>query len=194
MFDISEKAIEVTQKNIQKFKLTERAKALLKDLNNGIEDLSSLLNDNEKNNEILNVESHALSVHNSNSINSNIKVNNKIQNENLNSIKEDLLAEMDIVVSNPPYIAKDSTEVAPDVLQFEPERALFGGEQGWEIYESWSRVAAGLLKPKGIWCSEIGYHQGEILLNLIASQNIWSDIEIRKDLCGQDRYLLARKK
>jgi release factor glutamine methyltransferase len=141
LFDISEKAIEVTQKNIQKFNLEGRAQVILSNVNAELSD-----------------------------------------------------AKMDIVVSNPPYISRSSKEVAPDVIKFEPELALFGGDLGWEIYNSWSQAALKLLKPGGLWCSEIGYDQGTILINLIASQNVWRDIEIRKDLCGQERYLLARKR
>lgn len=146
-FDISEKALEITRKNISKFCLENRA------------------------------ETHK----------ANISIDWLSQNPSF-------FGKMDLIVSNPPYIAKNTIEIDPFVKQFEPSTALFGGAKGWEMFEPWSNVAQKMLKKNGLWYSEIGFDQREVLLNLIDSQNVWRDIEVRKDLNGRDRYLLATKK
>ena len=66
----------------------------------------------------------------------------------------------DIIISNPPYIAENERQVlSPEVIQYDPEMALFGGEDGWEAYRSLAPHAFRLLKFSGHLFLEIGQGQ-----------------------------------
>lgn len=66
----------------------------------------------------------------------------------------------DIIISNPPYIAeKERHTLALDVLQYDPQIALFGGEDGLDAYRDLAPHAARLLKTSGHFFIEIGQGQ-----------------------------------
>lgn len=68
--------------------------------------------------------------------------------------------EFDIIISNPPYIAENERQVlSPEVIQYDPEMALFGGEDGLEAYRSLAPHAFRLLKFSGHLFLEIGQGQ-----------------------------------
>lgn len=77
----------------------------------------------------------------------------------------------DMIVSNPPYIGDaEFSNLAPEVVQYEPHSALRGGgETGlsiiWRIIEEFSSY----LKPGGSLLMEIGYGQAEIIEEKIKS-------------------------
>ena len=95
---------------------------------------------------------------------------------------------IDIIVSNPPYIA--SAEIAaldPRVRDWEPRMALDGGPDGLAFYDRLLADALNLLKGGGRALFEIGDTQGEAVRHLFEAYG-FDDIEIKKDLSGKDRY------
>ncbi|MFW6386339.1 MAG: peptide chain release factor N(5)-glutamine methyltransferase [Bacillota bacterium] len=119
--------------------------------------------------------------------------------ERLKVIKGDLLqpfvergkSNVDIVVSNPPYIArKEMEELPPEVLR-EPEAALNGGRQGLELYQRLIPQAHKVLRPGGFLFLEIGCKQAEEVKQLLAEG--WEQIEVKKDYSGLDRVIKAGK-
>jgi len=73
---------------------------------------------------------------------------------------EGIEEEFDIIVSNPPYIAeKERQTLSPEVIQYDPEIALFGGEDGLEAYRFLAPHAFRLLKFEGHLFLEIGQGQ-----------------------------------
>ncbi len=97
------------------------------------------------------------------------------------------------IVSNPPYIARsDAGTLAREVLEHEPESALFGGETGTEIYGPLIAQAAMLLKPGGILVLELGYNSAEHVSRLLNVPE-WSDVAITNDLAGIKRVASARR-
>ncbi|CDF57305.1 peptide chain release factor N(5)-glutamine methyltransferase [Thermobrachium celere] len=108
------------------------------------------------------------------------------------SLPKELEGNVDIVVSNPPYI-KD--EVIPtlmvDVKDYEPYEALSGGEDGLKFYRRISNDALRFLKKDGLIAFEIGYDQRDDLFNILSKD--YKDIECIKDLAGLDRVIVARR-
>lgn len=100
--------------------------------------------------------------------------------------------EFDVIVSNPPYIAtRDLEELMPEVIRYEPKRALDGHEDGLYFYRKIIEQAPCYLKPDGWLLFEIGYDQGKSVPELLAQAG-FSDISVKKDYAGNDRVVRAR--
>ncbi len=99
----------------------------------------------------------------------------------------------DLIVANPPYIAKDDPEVAEDVKSFEPSEALFSEDDGLAHIKGWALKASELLKPGGFYFFEIGHRQGQVCKDLLEQDLGFSHIEVIKDLSGKDRVIRAQK-
>ncbi len=68
--------------------------------------------------------------------------------------------QFDVIISNPPYIAEaDRGALAPDVVNYDPETALFAGEDGLADYRKLMPILARRLSPQGRAFLEIGQHQ-----------------------------------
>ena len=67
----------------------------------------------------------------------------------------DDLGQFDLVVSNPPYIAEsERADLAPEVVNFDPERALFAGADGLDAYRKIAPALPFLLKDGGAFVAE----------------------------------------
>jgi|SRR6187402_113645 len=96
----------------------------------------------------------------------------------------------DYVVSNPPYIAASERDsLHPQVRDHEPDLALYGGADGFEIYTRLIPQAWKHLRSGGMLFLEIG-KPGQILN---ANLKAWSDIYTVNDLQGLPRLIVARK-
>ncbi|MCH2533119.1 MAG: peptide chain release factor N(5)-glutamine methyltransferase [Bdellovibrionales bacterium] len=98
----------------------------------------------------------------------------------------------DLVVSNPPYIAKDDKDVSEHVKEYEPHEALFAEEDGYYFLNSWAEKAFHALKPGGYLCMEMGYNQAKELKTKLSDLG-YKNIEVIKDLASFDRVILAQK-
>jgi release factor glutamine methyltransferase len=100
----------------------------------------------------------------------------------------------DFVVSNPPYVAQsDRSSLAVEVRDYEPELALFAGEDGLEVYRRLIPAAHKALDDGGWVVLEIGYGQSEAVRELLAACGFES-IEFAADLQGIPRVASARRK
>ncbi len=100
----------------------------------------------------------------------------------------------DLVVSNPPYIARSEAEqLPPEVREHEPDVALFGGPTGVEIYARLIEQAASLLSSGGILVLELGYNSAEHVRSIIAAHPAWTKIGITNDLAGIPRVFAAQR-
>jgi len=99
---------------------------------------------------------------------------------------------LDIIVSNPPYIPEeDKARMHANVLEFEPEMALFvSDENPLVFYEAIARAAKSLLKSEGKLFFELHEHFSRETLELIQSLG-FRDVEIKLDLQGKKRMLKA---
>jgi release factor glutamine methyltransferase len=104
----------------------------------------------------------------------------------------DLAGPFDVVVSNPPYVARaDAAGLTPEVLAFEPEDALFAGPDGLCAYRALAPNCARLLAEDGFACLEIGQGQGAAVAQILGSHGLRL-VASRPDLAGIERCLVLR--
>jgi release factor glutamine methyltransferase len=96
----------------------------------------------------------------------------------------------DLIVSNPPYVGRTDPLLAREVREHEPEVALYGGEHGHEIYQRLIPAAAAALNPGGWLVMEIGWTQADAVTAMLSS---WRSVDIKKDLAGLPRCIVARR-
>ena len=107
----------------------------------------------------------------------------------LDVLNDDIKGGYDIIVSNPPYIKSNIVKTL-EVSEFEPNRALDGGEDGLIFYRIIAKKAYDALKKGGILAFEIGYDQGEDVIALLCE---FSSVKLYKDYGGNDRVIIAEK-
>ncbi|MCT1901187.1 peptide chain release factor N(5)-glutamine methyltransferase [Oceanobacillus sojae] len=102
-------------------------------------------------------------------------------------------APFDVIVSNPPYIAKsEAQELSDTVRNFDPELALFAEEDGLAAYYMIiEQVKQMNLKEDTLLALEIGYTQGKPVKERIQQVFPDSHVEVRQDINGKDRIVLA---
>jgi release factor glutamine methyltransferase len=101
------------------------------------------------------------------------------------------LRELDFVVANPPYVGESEAEkVQREVRKFEPHLAVFGGNQGLDIYRRLIPEARAILRPGGWLLMELGFTQEAALRELLTG---WNSVEFRLDLQGIPRVVMAQK-
>jgi release factor glutamine methyltransferase len=113
-------------------------------------------------------------------------------NAEVEFIECDLVPEgrFDLIVSNPPYIAlTDKPTLQREVRDHEPELALYGGDDGLEVYRRLIPAAARVLKPHGRLVMEIGSGQAEAVSAMLSS---WTEVQILNDLANLPRVVTAR--
>jgi len=97
---------------------------------------------------------------------------------------------IDVVVSNPPYIAAEDFDTLPaEVREHEPFDALIAGPRGDEVLARIAREAADWLRPGGLIACEIGAAQGG------QAEELFVEFQGRVvgDLAGRDRYVLGHR-
>ena len=104
------------------------------------------------------------------------------------------IGKLDIIVSNPPYIAEKEKEMMhKNVLDFEPEQALFvSDDDPLLFYRKIAEIAQELLYPGGKLYFEINPLFADELKALLLENN-FSDIRISKDLTGRNRFISAMR-
>ncbi len=105
---------------------------------------------------------------------------------------EDLEQEFDIIVSNPPYVRNlEKEEIKKNVLDNEPHLALFVADNDPLIfYKKIAQLAQKNLSTSGELYFEINQYLGKEMVDLLEEMN-FKDIELRKDIYGNDRITKA---
>ncbi len=99
----------------------------------------------------------------------------------------------DLIVSNPPYVGRNEKDsLMREVRDHEPEIALYGGEEGYELYAELIAQAARHLKPSGILVLELGHNSLPAVQPLLDLPN-WTNVSVTKDLAGIDRVIAAER-
>lgn len=113
----------------------------------------------------------------------------------LNSDYRELYSdEVDLIVSNPPYITNEEMEELPrDVKEFEPDLALRAGDDGLIFYHELAKRSYKVLVVGGALMVEHGYLQGSSVRKIF-EDNGYSDVLTLKDYGGNDRVTIGRKK
>lgn len=98
----------------------------------------------------------------------------------------------DLIVSNPPYITSSDMEtLMPEVMDYEPELALRGGDDGLIFYRRILSGCHSYLAPGGWIVFEHGYDQGESVPAL-CRDNGYSNVICFRDYGGQPRVTIAQ--
>ena len=105
----------------------------------------------------------------------------------------DLEAHVDLVVCNPPYVP-DATPVPPEVAEWDPPVAVFGGPDGLDVIRCVVGAAAGLLRYGGALGIEHDDTHGEAVPALLRRRRVLTDVEEHRDLAGRPRFATARRR
>ena len=105
------------------------------------------------------------------------------------ALPEDLAGRVDLLVSNPPYVAESEYPTLPEDVQREPRLALVAGPTGLEVYQ---RIAAEIgvwLADGGRFALEIGETQAEAVRSLFGEFSA----QVHQDLNRRDRFVIGVK-
>jgi release factor glutamine methyltransferase len=100
---------------------------------------------------------------------------------------------VDLVASNPPYVAEDERHLPdPEVVDHDPEIALFAGQDGLDVVRLVEQAARRLLKPGGLVVVEHSDRQGTTAPAVFTAAGGWAEVQDHQDLTGRDRFVTAR--
>ena len=140
------------------------------------------------------IDQDALEVANKNYINSSEQKNLRFYCGNWWTPLESFKGKIDLAISNPPYIPKDTYEKLPkEVKSFEPKIALLGGEDGLKHIKHIIQEAPLFLKEKGWLILENHFDQAKKVKQLLI-KNKFTSVEILNDLSGVGRFTIGRYK
>ena len=129
-----------------------------------------------------------------------LKRNSELNGADINIIAADVLEEstaeefreLDIIVTNPPYLtAEEMNELQPEVRR-EPYMALFGGKDGLDFYRRLAPIWRDSLKKGGSFCCEFGMGQHDEVKKIL-HENHFINIEFSKDAGGLQRLKRRNK-
>ena len=101
-----------------------------------------------------------------------------------------LNGQVDVLVSNPPYIPDDMIPIYPEVHLHDPSLALYGGAEGLDLVRKVEASAKRLLRKGGALVIEHADMQGDAIRELILNLG-WRQCSTHKDLSGRDRATTA---
>lgn len=108
--------------------------------------------------------------------------------------ERNLAATVDVIVSNPPYIAEaEWSGLQPEVRLFEPRRALIGGPTGTEFHERLLRESLEFLAPGGQLVMEVGQGQAPVVHQIVSETNGYTSCRVVKDDAGIGRVVIAQR-
>ena len=100
--------------------------------------------------------------------------------------------QFDWIVCNPPYVKKTEWEtLSPDVRDYEPEIALFAGDDGFAVIRRLIAEAPEYLAPSGKLILEISDTQADTVRALISAESAYYRCELIKDYAEKERIVLA---
>ncbi len=158
------------------------------DIGTGSGAISLALSKNLKDSKIIGVDisKKAIDLANENKIKLNINNVEFKESDIFSNIDE----KFDIIVSNPPYINKKDFEKLDKKLYYEPQNALYGGEDGLYFYKKIIKNAKNFLNKNGKIYLEIGYDQKDSISDLLEEYG-YKQIKSYKDFNDFDRIIKA---
>jgi len=103
---------------------------------------------------------------------------------------DELRGQVDVVISNPPYVPDDAIPRDIEVRLHDPAQALYGGADGLDVVRVISRRAQELLHPGGLLVLEHGELQGESIRDILQRDG-WRAAATHQDLTRRDRATTA---
>ncbi|MCK0470029.1 peptide chain release factor N(5)-glutamine methyltransferase [Halalkalibacter sp. APA_J-10(15)] len=99
---------------------------------------------------------------------------------------------VDVVVSNPPYIpVRDEGKLAVHVKGHEPHLALFGGEDGLDVYRTFMTELPQVIEETGLVAFEVGIGQAQTVCEMLSTVFPHAVTEIKRDINGKERIVIA---
>ncbi|MGH2751723.1 MAG: peptide chain release factor N(5)-glutamine methyltransferase [Actinomycetota bacterium] len=116
-----------------------------------------------------------------------------LHGELLKPLPSALRGAVDLVVSNPPYVAESDRQLlGPDVIAHEPHHALFAGRDGLGVVTRLVGESREWLRPGGWLVCEIGHDQAARASDLLEGAR-YREVAVHRDLAGRDRIIEGRK-
>ncbi len=110
-------------------------------------------------------------------------------------LKDVMDKKFDMIVSNPPYIAKSNmNELMPEVRDFEPHSALTDFDDGLTFYRKFVEISKLMLKSNGWFVLEVGLGEHPELVKNLFGEDRFKEVELIKDYNGDWRVLIAQMK
>jgi release factor glutamine methyltransferase len=110
--------------------------------------------------------------------------------DRLTALHPSLRGEVDLIVTNPPYVSDSEwLRLPPEVRDYEPRLALVAGD-GLHVFRYLASEAPSWLAPGGVLVAEIGDRQGA-KIRWAFRDPPW-EASVLPDLTGRDRFLIAR--
>lgn len=132
----------------------------------------------------------ALATHNATHLGVTVDVRH---GELLDPVPPSLAGRVDLLVSNPPYLATDEvTELPPEVAAWEPAAALVAGPTGHEVSDRLIALATTWLRPGGRLLLELDERRVAQAGDRALTAGL-RDTDVLVDLTGRPRYLTARR-
>jgi release factor glutamine methyltransferase len=108
----------------------------------------------------------------------------------MQEVVSDLVGELDVVISNPPYIPDSAIPIDQEVRNFDPELALYGGEDGLDVIRDISGIAAALLMAGGLLVLEHADGQSDAIRELLLNDG-WLSVSAFQDATMRYRTITA---
>ncbi len=106
--------------------------------------------------------------------------------------RADLLAgvdeRFDAVLANLPYVARGASGLPPEIVLYEPEPALFGGDDGLDLV----RRLVAMAGSAPLLALEVGFDQAGAV-SLLLERAGFGSVERWRDLAGHERVLVGRR-
>lgn len=100
--------------------------------------------------------------------------------------------QFDWIICNPPYIKNvERDTLSPDVRDYEPEIALFAGDDGLAVIRRLIAESPKYLSSNGKLIFEIGETQADSVRALLDAESAYCEYELRKDYAEKERFVLA---
>ena len=106
---------------------------------------------------------------------------------------DDLDGLVDLVVANPPYLP-DGVELEPEVAEYDPPQALFGGPDGTSFVPAISALAGRWLVCGGLLAIEHDDTASAVVVALVRRTSLFENVVAHADFAGRPRFVTARRK
>ncbi|KUI04474.1 peptide chain release factor N(5)-glutamine methyltransferase [Mycobacterium sp. IS-3022] len=104
----------------------------------------------------------------------------------------ELEGSVDLLVANPPYIP-DGARLEPEVAEYDPAHALFGGPDGMRVIDAIADLGSRWLRSGGLAAVEHDDTTSERTVESFERTQRFDDITARRDLAGRPRFVTARR-
>ena len=109
------------------------------------------------------------------------------------SLLDGIGGRFDAIVANLPYVPSGEIDgLEPEVSRGDPRIALDGGRGGLELILRLAERAPEHIVPGGILALETGEGQSGVIAQKLSKTGAWESARTMPDLCGRERYVLAR--